>query len=328
MKSIQQNKDINKTERKVKYEGELNLAGFKLPCYVLEDGTRILSGRGIQEALKMVDKGDSQKSGSRLGENLSQKSLQPFIRLGEKAGDFEPIPCSKGELKISGYEATVLPDVCNIYLGARRSIHLSPRQKIIADQCEILMSSFAKVGIIALIDEVTGYQKVREETLQAILKLYISEEILEWQKTFHKDFYEQIFRLWNIPSTPESMRIKPSFIGRLTNKLVYENLPEGSFVLPKLKEKTPRTKGGYWKYKLHQSLTPTGKEALKKVIYSVEALASISKTKPDFLKLMENKYHSQLSLLSSELDKEEKIKEDFDRKFKALLSVPAPEKDE
>lgn len=28
-------------KRKVKYEGELDLNGLKLPCYVLEDGTRV-----------------------------------------------------------------------------------------------------------------------------------------------------------------------------------------------------------------------------------------------------------------------------------------------
>jgi len=57
---------------------------------------------------------------------------------------------------------------------------LSPRQKIIADQCEILVRSFAKVGIIALVDEATGYQYEREKAeLQVILKTYISEEILE-----------------------------------------------------------------------------------------------------------------------------------------------------
>jgi len=32
----------------IKYEGEIDLIGFKLPCYVLEDGTRVLSGRGRQ----------------------------------------------------------------------------------------------------------------------------------------------------------------------------------------------------------------------------------------------------------------------------------------
>jgi P63C domain-containing protein len=325
--------DNNIKKRKVKYEGELNLAGFKIPCYVLEDGTRVLSGRGMQETLKMVDETDEgkQASGARLKRYLGQKSLEPFIYREKKVGHYDPIICYKGDAKINGYEATTLVDICDGFLEARNYIELSPRQAIIAEQCEILVRSFAKVGIIALIDEATGYQKVREETLQAILKLYISEEVLEWQKTFHKDFYEQIFRLWNLPSTPESMKIKPSFIGTLTNKLIYENLPEGSFVLPKLKEKTPKTKGGHWRYKLHQSLTETGREALKKVIYSVEALASISKTKPEFLRLVEEKYHSRPSLLSSELDtddKEGRIKTDFDRKFKALLSVPSPEKDE
>ena len=65
-------------------------------------------------------------------------------------------------------------------LEARKNIHLSPRQRIIADQCEILLRSFAKIGIIALIDEATGYQYEREQAeLQAILKAFISEEVLK-----------------------------------------------------------------------------------------------------------------------------------------------------
>ena len=78
---------------------------------------------------------------------------------------------------------------------------------------------------------------------------------------------------------------------------------------------------------MHQSLTETGREALKKVIYSAEALAFISKNKQEFLELMEERYRSQPHLLSSEQVMEKRIKADFDRKFKALLSVP-PEKDE
>src|SRR4051794_8117132 len=187
---------MNEKLRKVKYEGELDLAGFKLPCYVLEDGTRVLSTMGVQLALKMVDQNDKQKSGTRLDENLNQKSLQPFISHRERPDGFKPIICYKGGVKINGYEATVLADICNIYLEARRNIHLSPRQAIIADQCEILMRAFAKVGIIALVDEATGYQYEREKAeLQAILKVFISEEILKWQETFQIDFYKQIFRL-------------------------------------------------------------------------------------------------------------------------------------
>ena len=42
-------------DNRVRNRGELDLAGIKIPCYVLEDGTRVLSGRGMQEALNMVD---------------------------------------------------------------------------------------------------------------------------------------------------------------------------------------------------------------------------------------------------------------------------------
>jgi hypothetical protein len=186
---------MNEIKRVVKYRGELDLVGFKLPCYVLEDGTRVLSSRGMQDALKMVGENGEQKPGNRLDRYLSQKSLQPFILQGKKPDHYDPIICYDGNKKINGFEATILVDFGDGMLEARKNINLSPRQEIIANQCEILMRSFAKVGIISLIDEATGYQKAREQTLQAILKLYISEEILQWQKTFHKEFYEQIFRL-------------------------------------------------------------------------------------------------------------------------------------
>jgi len=175
---------------KVKYKGELELAGFKLPCYVLEDGTRVLSGRKMQEALKMVDEVESGKetAGNRLDRYLSQKSLKSRIYKGKKPDHYAPIICYDGEKKINGYEATRLIDICDAFLEARKQTrerekedekYLSPRQETIAKQCEILMRAFAKVGIIALVDEATGYQKIREEALQEILRIHVSEEVLK-----------------------------------------------------------------------------------------------------------------------------------------------------
>jgi hypothetical protein len=261
---------------------------------VLEDGTRVLSGRGMQRALKMVDETDENKqtAGTRLDRYLNQKSLKPFMYNGKEEDHFEPLVCFKGEAKINGFEATVLVDICDAILQARNEITLSSRQKTIATQCEILVRAFAKVGIIALVDEATGYQYEREQKeLQTIFKAFISDEILAWQEAFHLSFYKEIFRLWNIPFTDKYIRNKPSFLGHLTNKFIYENMPKGMFVLEKLKSKTPKTTGGNYRYRLHQSLTKDiGREALKKVIYSVEALASISETKRQFIKLMNEKY--------------------------------------
>ena len=122
--------------------------------------------------------------------------------------------------------------------------------------------------------------------------------------------------------------IKPGFIGTLTNKYVYRNLPQG--VLEKLKEKTPKSEKGNWSRKLHQLLTTKiGREDLKKTINSIETLSSVSENKEEFEKL-EARYRQQKELLYASLDlkdEEKKIKEDFNRKFKALLNVPLLGKD-
>lgn len=285
---------------KIIHEGEIDLAGIIIPCYVLEDGTRVLSGRGMQEALKMVDTDEKSKptSGTRLNRYLGQKALEPYINKGKESGHFNPIECYQGEKKINGYEATILADICELFLDARNDKKLSSRQTIIAEQCEILIRAFAKVGITALVDEATGYQYERERfELQKILNAYISEEILKWQLTFTDDFYKQIYRLWNLPFIPKYIKNKPSFIGRLTTKYIYEPLPDG--VLENLRKKTPKTEKGNWKYKFHQSLTPeVGKEHLKKQITEVTILMEVSKTKREFEDLFERKYgdNSQLEL--------------------------------
>ncbi len=101
-------------ENKIRNRGELNLADIKIPCYVLEDGTRVLSGRGMQEALKMVDNNKS-TSGHRIVRYLNQKSLNQFIYRGKSSVHFEPLVCYDGNKKIHGYEATF--DAFNRHFG-------------------------------------------------------------------------------------------------------------------------------------------------------------------------------------------------------------------
>lgn len=281
-------------DNKIKYEGILDLGGFSLPCYVLEDGTRVLSGRKMQETLRIVD---GNISGTKLPQFLTNSTIKPFIFKDKAPAHFEPIICYKGNQQINGYEATVLTDICESILTARRDgVKLTERQRIVANQCEILLSAFAKVGIIALIDEATGYQYDRERyELQQILKAYISEDILNWQLTFTDDFYREIYRLWGLPFIPKYIKNKPSFIGKLTNKYIYEQLPKG--VVDKIKEKTGKTERGNWKYKWHQSLTPDiGREHLKRQIIEVTTLMSVSQSKQQFDSLFNQKYHKIVQL--------------------------------
>jgi len=131
-------------KRTIKHNGELDLAGYKIPCYVLEDGTRVLSKRGIQNSLKLTDQ-DSKYSSE------------------DELIDFKPILCRDGNKKVYGYEATKLVDFLDKVLETRNQIKLSPQQRIVAKQCEILLRGFAKVGVIALVDEATGYQYERDK---------------------------------------------------------------------------------------------------------------------------------------------------------------------
>jgi hypothetical protein len=282
-------------KRKVKYEGELDLNGLKLPCYVLEDGTRVLSGNAMQNALKMVDEDEVNKSGTRLARYLGQKSLEPFIYKGKEVGHFEPIECYQGKSKINGFEATILADICDAFLEARKNIKLSKRQEVIANQCEILIRAFAKVGIIALVDEATGYQYDRERyELQKILKAYISEELLAWQQRFPHEFYKQIFRLNNWDYTPSNLKSRPGVIGTWTNTYVYKQLPKG--VLEELKKKTPIDEEGNRKHQYHRLLTQdTGHPHLDKQLTQVITIMRLSKNWKDFIKKF-NQLFGQTSL--------------------------------
>lgn len=196
----------------------------------------------MQNALKLQEEHET-KSGTRLVRYLNQKTLETFIYKDKSLDHYNPIECYKGNQKINDYEATILADICEAFLEARNNINLSTRQKIIADQCEILIRGFARVGIVALIDEATGYQYESERfELQKILTAYVSEEILKWQLTFRDDFYKEIFRLWDLPFIPKYIKNKPSFIGKLTIKYIYDQMPRG--VIEKVKENIGKTEMG------------------------------------------------------------------------------------
>lgn len=282
-------------KRKIIHEGEIVLGETIIPCYVLEDGTRVLSGNAMQNALKLQEEYET-KSGTRLARYLNQKTLEPFIYKGKNPDHYSPIECYKGTQKINGYEATILADICEAFLEARNNINLSTRQKIIADQCEILIRGFARVGIVALIDEATGYQYERERfELQKILTAYVSEEILKWQLTFTDDFYKEIFRLWGVPFIPKYIKNKPSFIGKLTIKYIYDQMPKG--VIERVKDNIGKTENGNWKFRWHQSLTSdVGREHLRKQIIEVTTLMSVSESKEQFNYLFKKKYNDEPQL--------------------------------
>jgi len=137
-----------------------------------------------------------------------------------------------------------------------------------------LVRSLSKIGIVALVDEATGYQEVRDkQALQKILDRYLTEEKARWAKTFPDDFYKKLFKVRGLRFDPTSVK-KPGFIGHDTNNIVYNRLVPG--VLKRLKELNPKTEKGYRKDHHHQFFTqdygvPELKQHILNVMFLMDA---------------------------------------------------------
>jgi hypothetical protein len=197
-----------------------------------------------------------------------------------------------------GYEATILADICDAVLEARKANKLNYQQVHIAEQCEILIRGFARVGIIALVDEATGYQDFRtRQALEQILDKFLREELGKWAKRFPDAFYKEMFRLRGWDYDPQSIR-RPSFVGTLTNVLVYSRLAPG--VLDELRRITPRDEQGRTKVRYHQWLTEdVGHPKLQEHLSAVIALMKASSDWKTFTRLLNRalpKYEGNLEL--------------------------------
>ena len=247
----------------------LKIGRLEIPCYVLADGTRVLAQSGVIRALGMA-RGSSSKGSDRLANFITQKAINPFISAKIVAAISSPIKFKSPNGITYGYEATILPDICDAVLEARENKKLQIQQVHIAKQCEILVRGLAVIGIIALVDEATGYQEVRDRgALRKILDKYITDEWAKWTKTFPDEYYKELFKLKNMPYPPTTKN-KPSYIGHWTNDIVYKRLAPA--VLTALKEKNPKNESGNRAHKLHQSLTrdyghPKLKDHLNNVIF-------------------------------------------------------------
>ena len=267
--------DLYYKDRTVKYRGELDLNGLKIPCYVLEDGTRVISGSEMQRSLKMIDEDEVNPSGTRLTRYLSQKTLNPFISKYLDDGQLDPIKCTDGNSIINGYKAETLADICDAFLEARKHITLSSRQEIIAAQCEILMRAFARVGIIALVDAATGYDKAKDrakDELQKFLNNFLQQEAAKWVKTFDDRFFEDIYKMrgWSWQDTSK----RPGVIGQWIRDIVYDRIAP---IMPELERLNPKNANGNRSKKFHQFLSrDEGLPKLKEYLFSIHALVVAS----------------------------------------------------
>ena len=242
-------------------DGILKIGDVELDVSVLENGVRVVKQTDVFRALGRDPRGNSRID--QIPAFMDAKNLQSLISSDLEAMIKRVVYLDRNGKEKEGFNADILPLVADLYLKARDANVLVATQIDTAKKAEMLIRSLARVGITALVDEATGYQYERErDELQKILKAYISEELLKWEKRFPDDFYKEIFRLNGWDFTVNGIKKRPSVIGRWTNMLIYNELPEG--VLQELKENTPK----HARY--HQRLTPDiGQPNLTAQIYKV-----------------------------------------------------------
>lgn len=267
----------------------LRIGEATIECYVLEDGTRVLSQGGMLTAL-----GRSRRMNTKPGDDMSlppilrTAALRPFIsdKFIEEARPISFI--TKNGTKANGYRAEVLPQWCEAWLSARAAGALLPSQEPMAQAAEIIVRGLARVGIIALVDEATGYQEQRaKDALAAILEAYVAKEIQEWVRTFDVEFYKHMFRLRGLPFDPSSMK-KPQYFGNLTNNIVYRRIAPGVFEEIKAERARDAKKK---RARMHQQLTPeVGHPKLREHIASVTTVMRLNENWDDFIVMLDRVY--------------------------------------
>lgn len=267
----------------------LRIGDISIPCYVLEDEIRVISQRGLQGGIGMS------LSGSRAGDQRLAVFLDGLAQRGVETKDLaarirNPIKINPGTGRSAyGYEATILADICDVVLAARQQKQLLPHQTHIADTCEVLVRGFARIGIIALIDEATGFQRDRtKDALARILEAFIAKELQPWLRTFPSEFYQEMFRLRALEYDPRNVK-RPQYFGVLTNDIVYKRLAPG--VLDELKNAIPKNASGRPKAKFFQLLTRSvGYPKLREHLGAVIATMRMSNTWEEFKRKLDRFY--------------------------------------
>lgn len=255
------------------YKGVLAVMDMEIPCYVLDDGRRVIGRTAATEMLSHI------KGGGALEKYLAVNNLKPFIDMNLVLDGLVPfrLPEVAGlETEVKGLPADLLIDICKGLVAALEASSrkdaehsLTATQREMAIRAGMFVAACAKVGLDALIDEATGNQYSRaEDALRVKLKAYLEEEMRPWEKTFPDDLWKEFGRLTGWKG---SVTQRPKYWGHLVNELIYEYLDPDVATWLRQNAPTPRHGQNY-----HQWLS--SQYGLKKLVEHIWMLIGVART--------------------------------------------------
>jgi P63C domain len=250
------------------FRGTLKIGALEMECHVLSDGRRAFTQR---EMVRMLS------GGRESGDLAGYLTANPLIDIDSIVGGVVKFKIPGNPTLASGYEATMLVEICDKYMEAESQRLLKSNQKKLALQSAIILRSCAKVGIIALIDEATGYQQFRaKRELQLKLQAFIADELQEWARMFPDEFWLELARLEGIHYSP---RNRPLRWGKYVMMFVYDAID--SDVGKQLREKNPNP---HFKTNHHQWLKQWGRQRVNDQIQRVITVMKLCDDMTDFRK--------------------------------------------
>ena len=232
--------------------GALTLGETELECHVLSDLRRVFTQRYIVGALT---------GGTATGD------LQRYLRrnpLYDGRSFAAPISFKIPGVPTlaKGLQAEQFIEICDLYIEAFEQKKLRPSQYPLAKRAQVYMRASAKVGIIALIDEVTGYQKIRQKrALELKLQAFIADDMQEWARMFPEQFWLELARLEGVRYSPRS---RPLRWGKYVMVFVYDAIDAD--VGRELRKKNPNP---HFLQNHHQWLQEFGREKVREQITKV-----------------------------------------------------------
>ena len=302
-------------------EGEINFAGREISCAVLDTKLRLLTQETFLTTLGRAPKakgGQGSQQAIRVGglpPFLAAENLTPFISDELRQAAMPVVFKTKRGKKAYGYDARLLPMVCEVYLLARDA-HLKalkeaqerrqkgedveakavllPSQERLVQTCDLLMRSMAKEHIVTLVDRATGYTDLEtRDEITRILEQYIAPHLMPYMPRFPDEFFRQVYRIHGWPYVVGNRKM-PQYVGRFINKYIYGYLPPG--VLEKLKELNPVQESGWRATQNHRLLTDQGVIHLDRQITSTMTIMALSENAAEFDKNFHKLHTKQLPL--------------------------------
>jgi len=212
------------------------------------------------------------------------------------------------EINIEGtiipcFEHTAITKFCKAVGEARRAHKIAGEAFLeYAESCERFLAAAADIGLVALIDEATGYIREKQKhEYRDLFRDFIREQMRDWEKEFPDEFFDGIYKIYNLRR--ESNKNHPQFFAKFIRKYVYHPLADSHGVLLSMLDDKNPVIGKGRKHKLHQFLDEkVGLTKLRAHVWKVVGILSSVNTKAGFQKGFRNAFPRAFDQMDLELD--------------------------